>query len=967
MSSSVEPPTGGPTGGAASASAGAPALSSPTDKQQSEFAPTDQAVLDYLRKKGLGSAALELTNILNDQKKTGSQTKHSSPGEGETDDMLMDDGADDDDPNKSARERLEEEDLISRNQRSLLSKSTGGGYGYDRDAAWPIAQWGVPDTLREDLVKGARAGMGVQEARAYLDAFTSLQLWVLSLPDEDGAQYVENPLLPAKELLKSKDVTLESVIQQLAPSTRRRQAASEDKSDILYNVPPAVKPELLAVSFALLVHTYCELLEVGMESTAHTLRDAFRPVYEPLYLTEYRDLYQCATVDDIMRLNSHNSQHMEAISNLKSILVQVASIQLRREELNAHAAVAGTPLDKEQKDRKIREYTRGIEGLKQKYADLSQKASLAFDKMLDLPFLRRARAVRWQLTMSSQTYGMLAAFFRSQDDSLLAMSTLLQTKCELHVERRDPLPFTPACVFDDRIDAKAPTPIDLNKIDICWAAPLASRQKGEQKSLPFPRYHLEEEYDDENTAARDKAEVEFNRSLLLGFRRLEALERKRDFESMSQSAQVRLKGIETYPSIPMSSPLEPSIHLTTICSSSSATSRLASDTPSSSRQIDRDSSIIWEESGVGLCCAKMAPPNGRLVAVGCDDSAIRIFDLLSTSSSIEPSTVLLGHKNGFPVFDVDWNRDGRSLLSAGGDGAVRLWDTMAVGPFGEVVPVQSNATKATAQAGSNSSSSSTHRQTTTDDTDTGIDVPGWRPEDLTYSSGAALAVYRGHTPSSPVWSVAFAPCGYYFCSTGADATARLWTTDRPVPVRLFCGHTSSNVNCVDWHPNCNYIVTGGDDKTVRMWDIQTGRPVRLLDGCGAGINTVKVHPGGKYAAAADYSGVVHLWDLSTGKKVTQFSAGKQASRGQVEHNMVHRLSFSACGTSLAAGGDGCVVKIWDVRLDAVAEKPLIRSPTRQFPTKQTILMDLFYTKRNLLMSVGKCVTPISQVTNGLLY
>jgi hypothetical protein len=276
MSSSAEPPSGG-------AGAAAPAVSSPSDKP-SEFTPTDQAVLDYLRKKGLGSAALELTSILKDQKKSGSQT-NLSPGGEETDDMmLLDDG---DDPNKSARERLEEEDLISRNQRSLLSKSTGGGYGYDRDAAWPIAQWGVPDTLREDLVKGARASMGVQEARAYLDAFTSLQLWVLSLPDEDGAQYIENPLLPAKELLKSKDVTLESVIQQLAPKSRRRLADSEDNSDILYNLPPSVKPELLAVSFALLVHTYCELLEVGMESTAHTLRDAFRPVYEALYLTEY--------------------------------------------------------------------------------------------------------------------------------------------------------------------------------------------------------------------------------------------------------------------------------------------------------------------------------------------------------------------------------------------------------------------------------------------------------------------------------------------------------------------------------------------------------------------------------------------------------------------------------------------------------------------------------------------------------
>ena len=43
----------------------------------------------------------------------------------------------------------------------------------------------------------------------------------------------------------------------------------------------------------------------------------------------------------------------------------------------------------------------------------------------------------------------------------------------------------------------------------------------------------------------------------------------------------------------------------------------------------------------------------------------------------------------FPVFDVDWNRDGRTLLSAGGDGSVRLWDTMAIGPYGRVAKISS--------------------------------------------------------------------------------------------------------------------------------------------------------------------------------------------------------------------------------------------------------------------------------------
>ena len=93
---------------------------------------------------------------------------------------------------------------------------------------------------------------------------------------------------------------------------------------------------------------------------------------------------------------------------------------------------------------------------------------------------------------------------------------------------------------------------------------------------------------------------------------------------------------------------------------------------------------LWEESGIGLTCAKLCPPDGRRVAVGCDDAAVRIWDLKENGGDGEVGQVLLGHKNGFPVFDVSWNKDGRSLLSAGGDGSIRLWDTMAQGPFGTV-------------------------------------------------------------------------------------------------------------------------------------------------------------------------------------------------------------------------------------------------------------------------------------------
>ena len=916
------------TTGASSGAVKSPAAASVTDD------PTDKAVLEYLRKKGMGTAALELSEIL----------KQRKPGAS---------AADNEKAAALAKEQMEEEE-----RKSILTKATGGGYGYDRDAAAPVVQWGVPDktTTNFSSKDSLSDRMGVDEARALLDAFTSFQLWVLSLPDHDGFQQAtENPILKAQQLIQNnKGLSLASVVESMVqkPSSSQENYSKEhDSIEASYHLPPSAKPELFAISFALLVHTYCELLEVGMESTAHVLRDTFKCVYEPLYAKEFADLFQCNTTEDMMRLNSHNAQHMEALANLKGILVQIAQYQLKRDELRKAAASAGSSEDSSNqaaKHAKLQEYERAVTMLQQKYNDLSQRASMAFNKMHDLPFLRRARAVRWQLFMSTASYGLLSSFLNAQDTSLLAMSTLLQTKCELHVERRDPLPFTPACVLDDNMNRNAERTLALNQTQVSWAAPMPRQKiefsKGEK--LPFPKFHLDKEYDDERKAKRDKQLVQFNRSLLVnGFRRLEALERKTEYETLPRMKVAKEDYHHHASSRGMADPLEPSILLSTLCSNSSGPTLKPTPTSSSHRNTFVDSSALWEESGIGLCCAEICPPDGRQVAVGCDDAAVRIWNLMEGDKGKEPSQVLLGHKNGFPVFDVSWNRDGRSLLSAGGDGSVRLWDTRAVGYFGE---------NATIKPGKKSSSSGP-KNTSLED----MNVPGLKSEDSEFVGGAALAVYRGHAPSTPIWSVAFAPCGYYFASAGADATVRLWTTDREVPVRLFTGHTSMIVNCVDWHPNCNYIITGSEDKTARLWDIHSGRTVRLLNGCSSGINIVRISPCGKYAAGGDSSGTTHLWDLSTGKKVTELRPKKvEKDHRDLGSSMIHAMSFSACGSGLATGGDDGCVRVWDVRQESISKLPVVESPMKSFATRQTLILDMKYNKRNLLLSVGKYATPV---------
>jgi len=940
------------------------------------------------------------------------------------------------------------------NTNNSLTAATGGGYGYDLDASPGITLWGVGyapplvnrkvtrfllegreedrnkekdgaptddkmkdgDEEEEDVEEALASAEVRDEARRYIEGFTCLVTWILSLPDDpanpiaaaaasrpssdsndnggnhrphEGLANLVKHSLAAAANKKSEQVTLPLGATAVIPSV-------ESLGHHLL-LPPSSKPELLNVSFPLMVHTYCELLTCGLEHTALALLDTYRHLYDQIHPSEIADMEKCNSTKMIVELNDDVTAQSLVLAEIKSLNNHSASFQKKKieiekalgamrqqQQMNPAQFASGTD-----EERRLREHehnhgklSQNLSRIKRKVQELNETNASLTTKLATNVFIRKVRAMKWNLSISTETFNLLSGFLSSRDE-LLPMSALLQSRCHLIVEKRDPLPFCPPALLEDMDgrdknegkDAKkvrwaAPThPVaraieageDIDAIGVDGSEPqhkLARSILTHSEALPFPKYRLEE---GEGTDAEARLAVEFNRALLVnGFRRLEALELKREYEAGLLSSKSK--------QIHVADPLSPSILLGSLCSSCEA---------------DAGAGAPWAEPNIGITSASICPPDGRKVAVGCDDAAVRIFSLDRTSSKKnegagaaslgEPSMVLLGHKNGFPVFDVDWTRNGRTLLSAGGDGTVRLWDTQAVGPYGRL----SNVSQ---QKGSSSSSSSGGATSASLST---VEVPGSKAEPLVEVGGAALAVYRGHAPGTPVWSVSSAPCGYYFATAGSDYTARIFSTDRCTSVRVLSGHVSPNVNCVTWHPNCNYVVTASDDKTCRMWDIQTGRCVRLLSGSSRGLNLVRVSPSGRYAAGAGYDNVVRIWDLGNGRLVNELRP--EQSPGQVEGS-IQSIAFSSCGAALAVSGTNCV-RIWDVRgagnhlsnpdyfaatrgpsatssisnglqtltnpLSEVEQaRPGTRAPTKVFQTNNVSVLDLKYTKRNLLLAVG---------------
>ena len=225
---------------------------------------------------------------------------------------------------------------------------------------------------------------------------------------------------------------------------------------------------------------------------------------------------------------------------------------------------------------------------------------------------------------------------------------------------------------------------------------------------------------------------------------------------------------------------------------------------------------------------------------------------------------------------------------------------------------------------------------------------------------AALVAYRGH--QYPVWDVTWGPLGTYFATSSADRTVRLWSAERIHPLRIYAGHLS-DVDCVRFHPNSLYLATGSSDRTCRLWDVQRGACVRLFVGHQSPISCVRISSDGRYLASASAGSTmsrlghprstmsdafsISLWDLASGRRIKKMWG----------HNApIHEMDFSADGAVLVSGSEDATVRCWDVRtaqqesgaLDAEASADCVVT----YYTKNTPVYDVHFSPRNLCLTAG---------------
>ena len=272
-------------------------------------------------------------------------------------------------------------------------------------------------------------------------------------------------------------------------------------------------------------------------------------------------------------------------------------------------------------------------------------------------------------------------------------------------------------------------------------------------------------------------------------------------------------------------------------------------------------------------------PNGRSVASAGEDGAAKLWDI---ATQRELRTLKLD-ANG--VNSAAFSPDGATLATGGRDGTVVLWDVVSGHQLhvlkGHAAPINSIAFSPSGHSIASGSADHT--------------IKLWDP-----ANGSELRTLSAHRDA--VTAVAFSPDGRTLASGSVDKTIKLWDAASGHELRTLSGH-SDRVSAVAFCPASQILASASWDHTVKLWDLAAGRELRTLGGHSSEVWSVACTPNGRTIASGGYDHHIKLWDAASGRELHSMVG---------DAGWIESVVFSPDGRLLASGGADHSVKLWDV-------------------------------------------------------
>ncbi|MGE3065550.1 MAG: WD40 repeat domain-containing serine/threonine protein kinase [Hyphomicrobiaceae bacterium] len=247
-----------------------------------------------------------------------------------------------------------------------------------------------------------------------------------------------------------------------------------------------------------------------------------------------------------------------------------------------------------------------------------------------------------------------------------------------------------------------------------------------------------------------------------------------------------------------------------------------------------------------------------------------------------------GHNGAVTLAALD--DEGRTLVSAGADATLRLWNVSS-GALGRTLELDNGA--ATALAVRERKALSGHADGT---------IALWDTD-----RGEKLSIFK--SGEAAITGLAFLNEGRRFIATGRDGRIALWDVATPsAPLRATFGHEGS-IEALAALPQRDLIATGGSDMTVKLWFADGLTLRRTYRGHRAPVTALAIAPGGRALASGSADGNLRLWSLAS----TRLTASARAHQGAIA-----AIAFAPRDRIVATAGRDGAVKVWDTRERAIA-------------------------------------------------
>ncbi len=247
--------------------------------------------------------------------------------------------------------------------------------------------------------------------------------------------------------------------------------------------------------------------------------------------------------------------------------------------------------------------------------------------------------------------------------------------------------------------------------------------------------------------------------------------------------------------------------------------------------------------GAAVTCADFSPDDRTIVTAG-RDGRIHVWDADAGNVAL----TLSGHAG--PVTAMAFSPDGRRLLSGSRDHAAKLWDLR---------------------------------------------------------TGAAVQTFEGH--ENGILAAAFSPDGKHAATAGRDTTVRLWDAETGRQIRAF----EAPLHAAAFSPDGKSILMGADahDGAPVLADMADGRITRVFESGMfflSDMTAAAISADGRLALTA-YDYAAHLWDMTDGRERRILEGGS---------SFFHAAVFSPDGRWALAGTDDNAVNVWDLTAETEA-------------------------------------------------